>query len=152
MTLRTMSSREVLVRAIGKEEEAYFFYELYAGRFENSGSKILLEELAEEELKHKETLKNLDEKKADDFPAEKIQDVHISDFLMRGPMRKDANIQSVLTYAIKEEEDAQRFYSLWVGYVADETVSRILKVLAQEELKHKVRLERMYEDIFLPES
>lgn len=152
MSLRTMSSREILARAIGKEQEAYLLYKLYAGRVEDYGGKVLLEDLAEEELKHKETLENFDEKRVEGSQAKKIQDVRISDFLTRGLISRDSKIQDVLIYAIKEEEDAHRFYSSWIGCLEDETVSRILERLAQEELKHKVKLERMYEELFLPED
>lgn len=152
MTLRTMSSREILARAVGKEQEACLFYKLYAGQVEDYGSKVLLEELAEEELRHKETLENFDEKKVEGSRSEKIEDVRISDFLTGGLINREAKIRDVLIYAIKEEEAAHRFYSSWIGYLEDETISGILERLAREELKHKVKLERIYEELFLPED
>lgn len=145
--------KEIFNRAIAKEEEASSLYQDLSRRVEDQGARVLLKKLSSEELKHKEKLKEIQKIKPDTISqARKIEDPRITDFLAKSSLDKYSSVQNVLQSAIKEESDAQNFYLSWAESTLEENIAVLLKELADEELKHKVKLEKMYEDLFLKEN
>jgi len=144
--------RQILNRAIGKEEQAKTMYEIYAGKVEDPQSKKLLKEFAQEELRHKETLERIDPDKPGNFKAPKISGGEFSDFSNRPEITKESTMQEVLKYAIAEEVDALNFYSSIAQFATDKKLVSLLNKLAAEEKGHKQKLERMYDEMFQPED
>jgi rubrerythrin len=144
--------RQILNRAIGKEVEAKTMYEIYAGKVEDSQSKGLLRELAQEELGHKQALEKIDPDEPGTFKTPKILSSELGGLSERPQISKEATMQEVLRYAIAEEVDAFDFYTSLTKHAAGETFRNLLNRLASEEKKHKQRLERLYDDMFQPEN
>jgi rubrerythrin len=111
--------RQILNRAIGKEEQAKMMYEIYAGKVEDPNGKKLLKELAQEESRHKETLEKIDPEKPGTFKARKVSSAEFSDFSNRPQITKESTMQEVLKYAIAEESDAIDFYSSIAEFATD---------------------------------
>lgn len=142
--------KEIFNRAIGKEEEVGSLYQDLSRKVADSDARTLLKKLASEELKHKEKLKEIQRIRADATSQEKkIEDPKISDFLTKPSLNKYASIQTILQSVIKEEAEAGNFYLSWSESTLEENVADLLKMLADEELKHKIKLEKMYEEMFL---
>jgi rubrerythrin len=152
MTNRTFTPSQIINRAIGKEEQANTLYEMYADLVENRQSKLILQELAQEELGHKRLLEKVDPESPGTFNATTISTVEFNEYFDRPQLSKDSSMQDVIQFAIGEEIDAFNFYNSLKKYAQDENFINLLNRLAGEEKKHKQKLERIYDDMFQPEN
>ncbi len=152
MGYRNFTPKQLLNRAIGKEQEAQTLYEIFAGKAEDPQSKKLLEDLAKEELGHRLALEKIDPDNPGTFTATEISRGEFGEFFDRPQISHDATAQDVLRFAIAEEVEAFNFYSSMTKYTKDENFTNLLKKLASEEKRHKQKLERMYDDMFQPEN
>jgi rubrerythrin len=144
--LEINSFEEAISFAKEKENGAIHFYESARQMTENPSSKVMFQEMADEERRH---FKLLDEMKADDiasFPIEKVPDLKISQYTEDIPFSPDLGYQQILIVAMKKEEEARRLYSDMANMATDPKMAKLFSVLAQEEAKHKLKLESEYED------
>ncbi len=144
--------RQLLQRAIGKEVEAKTMYEIYAEKVEDRQGKSLLRELAQEELGHRQVLEKIDPEKPGVFKSQKIATGEFLEFSESPQLTPSSTMQEVLKYAIAEEIDAFNFYESLSEQAADSKLRNLLNRLASEEMKHKDRLERMYDEMYQPEN
>lgn len=121
---------------------------------QDPAARVLMKELAEEELKHLQLLKALKEKGSDkqDWHREKIPNLMISEYLTGGDTLEGAGLQDTLVFSMKREQQAIEFYSKMMAVSRDETVKQLCQRLVHEELKHKLRLEILYDDLFYGEN
>ena len=145
---------ELLDAAIYKEIASQAVYIAGQGQTQDPGAKALMQELAMEELKHSEWLKNLKDKGLEkrDWHQERIPNLMISQYLTGGDTLEGAGLQDTLIFAIKREQQAIEFYSQMMSVMRDKTIKRLCETLAQEELKHKLRLEIFYDDFLYAED
>lgn len=145
---------ELLRTAIKREEESNALYTQAAKMVKSAPSRVLLEELAGEELTHKAKLEDL---LAGGVTwvvrgyKEKVTDLKISDYLVPQPLREDADFQDVLTVAAKREKNAYDFYTAMSDVTQDQAVRNLFAWLANEEMKHKNKVETLYEEIVYKE-
>lgn len=144
---------EILDFAIEKEEEAYRFYTDWAGRLEDPAMKEVFEEFARQELGHKEKLLKVKEGKIPLVPnPEEIPDLKISDYLVEIKPRADVDYQEALILAMQREKAAFRLYNDLAASTASAELHSLFMALAQEEARHKLRLEIAYDDLLYPEG
>lgn len=146
---------ELLEAAMYKEIAAQATYEAAALQLNDSGARKLLAEIAEEEGRHLQTLKDFKEKGFDEslWDMAKIPDLKISDHLVRHDnLGEGSGIQDVLVFAMKREQEAVEFYSKMMSALRTEEAKLLCEALVQSELKHKRELELMYDDIFYGED
>lgn len=148
--------RTVLEAAIKVEEQSYALYKMAQGKVKYESSKKFLEELAQEEVVHKEKLLSIveNDKKISELglQASKIQDLQIVDVMRDIAISEDADYQRILIYAAKREKSTHDYYkSLALGLKGTE-VGTLFSKLAQEELSHKNKLEREYDEYVLKEN
>jgi rubrerythrin len=154
MSEEYMTAEGIIQRAIQIEEDAYSFYTEAGEMVELPHVKDMLSELAGEEVKHKEKLEDLLAGDTEQIIAagqgQKIQDLKLADYLVAPPLTEDATIQDVLMIAMKREKNAHEFYNLMAG-LTSEVAKDLFQFLAQEELKHKNKVEVLYDDIVYKE-
>ncbi|TET58523.1 hypothetical protein E3J51_00890 [Candidatus Bathyarchaeota archaeon] len=148
--------RTILEGAIKIEEQSYALYKMAQGKVKYQSSKKFLEELAQEEVMHKEKLISImdNEKKISELSlqASKTQDLKIVDVMRETTISDDADYQRILIYAAKREKSTYDYYkSLALGLEGTE-VGTLFSKLAQEELSHKNKLEREYDEYILKEN
>jgi len=145
---------ELLDTAIYKEIASQAFYVAGQRNTEDSGAKALMKELAEEELKHAQLLKSLKEKDLgkSGWHREKVPNLMISEYLMSGETLEGIHLQDTLIFAMKREQESVDFYSRMMGVIRDKDAKRLCQKLVSEELKHKLRLEVFYDDLFYGEN
>lgn len=143
---------EILDFAIKSEEAAHIFYTNWAKKIEKSHISKFFEELAGEELKHKEFILGLKEGKTIKPPAEQVADLKISDYLLDVDASTALNFQDALTVAMHREKEAFKMYNKLSAMTADQNTKNTFLVLAQEEAKHKLRLETIYDEEVLKEN
>ena len=138
--------KEVVTFAIRKEAEAYNLYTTYSQLVKNPGTKVMFEELAKEEQKHREILEGVEKKDFSEYKLEEIPDMKISNFVDEQKFSPDMDYASALRLAIKREEFSLGLYNLMAERTDDPELKKLFSALAQEESKHKLRLETEYDE------
>ena len=136
--------------AIEKEKEAAEFYEAASKEESMSGSKEMLLEFAQEERKHEDMLEKFKSGSIDasvsDYQFKWIKDIRRSDYVVEMEYKKGMGYPELLMLAMKREEAALKLYNELQDNSESEDAKKIFKVLCQEEAKHKLALETMYDD------
>jgi rubrerythrin len=145
---------ELLDTAIYKEIASQAFYIAGQSKIQDPGAKALMKELAEEELKHSQWLKNLKDSGLEkrDWHQNKMPDLMISGYLISSNKLGGASLQGTLVFAMKREQQAIEFYSKMMGVMRNGAAKRLCQRLVNEELRHKLRLETFYDDVFYEED
>ncbi len=150
-----MTVEGIIQRAIRFEEDAYGFYIAASKMVKLPHVKDMLNELAGEEVRHKERLEELLAGDTEQIIAEKqsqrIQDLKLAEYLVALPLNEDATIQDVLMTAMQREKNSHDFYDLMAGIAGSEVAKDLFQFLAQEELGHKNKVETLYDDIIYKE-
>ena len=141
--------KELITFAIRKEAEACNLYKTYSQLTKTPGMKTMFEELAQEEQRHREILEGVEKKDVSEYKLEKIPDMKIGDFIDEQEFSPDMDYASALRLAIKREEFSLRLYNLMAERADDPELKKLFSVLAQEESKHKLRLEGEYDENIL---
>jgi rubrerythrin len=145
------SLTDVLVYAVRKEHDAQELYLTFRDMVKDPGAKTLLEDLANQELGHKNMIENaLKTGRVDKIGGKKrVTDLHLSDHMIADEIDRDSSAQDVMLYAMKQEQASYNLYRTLLDNYQDTELSDILSHLVKEELKHKETLEREYEDHFM---
>lgn len=143
---------KIISFAIEKEDEAAKLYKDLSGRVQKQNAKVMFDELAAEEIEHGEFLKGMTEESIPDLPSEKVTDLKISDYLVDMPFKPDMDYQNILIMAMKREESAVKLYNDMATRVQGAKMKDLLRFMAQQEAKHKLRLETEYDNNILAED
>ncbi len=141
--------KETIQFAIEREIEAFNFYTRASQTVKYSGGKELFLDLAKQEEGHQKLLKNINMEKIAHSRIEKIPNLKISDYMVDGELRPDLSYAEVLRIAMKREERSVKLYEDLRGSNPDEDFKKVFTFLVQEESKHKLRLEKIYDDEIL---
>ena len=141
---------QMLDTAIYKEIASQALYIAAQSQTQDPAAVVLMKELAEEELKHSQRLKNLRGKGLGKpgWHQKKVPNLMISDYLTGADTIEGAGLQDTLIFAMKHEQQSIEFYSNMMGVSRDQSTKRLCQRLVHEELKHKLRLETLYDDLF----
>jgi len=150
------SLKAILEAAINVEEESYRLYTMAQEKVNYPSSKELLKELAGEELKHKEKLLVLMKNKAKisklESQTESIQDLKIVDSMRDVTLTEDADYQTILVYAARREKSTHEYYKSLATVFKGTEAAELFSRLAKEELIHKNKIEREYDEYVLKEN
>ena len=145
---------ELLDTAMYREIVSQAIYEAGQKKTKNPAAIALMKELAAEEVKHAELIKEFKEKKTDKhiYHSEMVPDLMISEYITGGDVLEGSGLQDTLIFAIKREQQAVEFYSKMMSILRYDIAKRLCERLVHEELKHKLRLETFYDDLFYQEE
>jgi len=141
--------KEIIKFAIDKEIEAFNFYTEASKNSKYSGGKELFLSLAKEEEGHRKLLENLKKEKVVQKNIEKVPDLRISDYMVEMKMRPDLSYADTLRIAMKREEKSLKLYNDMKESNTDKDLKKLFTLLANEEAKHKLKLEKIYDDEIL---
>ncbi len=141
--------REIVKFTIEKEIRAFNFYTKVGQMARYSGMKELFSELAKEEEGHRKLLENLSMEKVTQARIKAIPDLKISDYLVEAEFRPDMSYAEILRMAMKMEEHSLKLDIDLKDSSTDEGIRKLFTYLAGEEAKHKLRLEKIYDDEIL---
>jgi len=141
---------ELLDMAIYKEIASQALYEAGQSKTQDPGARALLKELAEEETKHSELLKDFKERGLErwGWHHKKVPNLMISEYLTSGESLEGASLQDTLVFAMKHEQQSIEFYLKMMGILRQARAKRLCQRLIHQELEHKLRLETFYDDLF----
>ncbi len=140
------SFEDIMAYAIGKEREAALFYEEAAKQEKYAGAKETFEAFAKEERKHEAMLENFSKEQLQYYKAQDIPDLKRSDYTVDLEYKPGMPYADILRLAAKREEKAYKFYSDFAWQAKTDEHKKLFEMLAQEEAKHKLRLETMLDD------
>jgi rubrerythrin len=158
MSSKGWTVEKALQTGVTMEEGAYNLYSNASKMVKSSGSKQMLKELAQDELKHMEyfekALKDPSKVVADAQTALKktIKDLGVTDPLKEPELSPDATYQEVLLYAIKSEKSANTFYLSLSKEFSGNNIAKVWENFAQQEAGHKQKLEKEYDDVILADN
>jgi len=141
--------KEVIQFAIDKEIEAFNFYTSASQVAKYSGAKDLFLELAKQEEGHQKLLENLNMEKIALAKIKPVPNLKISDYMVDAEFRPDLSYAELLRIAMKREERSVKLYEDLKGTNPDEDLKKLFTFLIQEESKHKLRLEKIYDEEIL---
>ena len=136
--------------AIEKEKEAAEFYSDISRQEKFTGTSKMFQEFADEERKHQKLLEEFKTKgvtqNLDDYQLKWITDIKRSDYVVELEYRPGMAYNDILMLAMKREEKALALYNDFLNQADTQEGKKLFKVLCQEEAKHKLALETMYDD------
>ena len=141
---------DILEFAISKEMEAEQFYLSLCEEETLSGNRQTFQEFAKEEQKHVKLLQDLQAggvvEGTEDYHFKWIKDIKRSNLVLDIEYKKGMNYRDILMLAIKREEKALKLYNDLQDRADTDNSKKVFKILCQEEAKHKLALESMYDD------
>ncbi len=148
-TVSCTSMDDVINFAIDREINAMEYYQQCADRAKNPGIKKFFEEMVEEEQRHRDLLKELNPVDLGEIKLPEVENLKISDYLVDVKFHEGLTYQEALTLAMKKEEKAHAFYAAWQTKCMHEKTAKVFELLAKEELKHKRKIETIYDEEIL---
>ncbi|MFH1006619.1 MAG: ferritin family protein [Candidatus Latescibacterota bacterium] len=142
----------ILAFAIEKEQETAEFYVWASGLSDRANLRTMFLDLAGEERKHEAMLKGLDPRHLQTHLLAPVRDLKISDYLVDVAFSPDMDYQDALILATKREGRAQQFYLDLATHTDESALKNLFAVLAQEEARHKLRLETEYDENVLSDN
>jgi rubrerythrin len=139
---------EILEFAIARENEAVQFYSSLAAEASRPALRETFEQFAKEEEKHAALLSDIsgNKDKIDSYEFKPVADLKISDYMDETEYEKDMPMPEILKIAMKREEKAVKLYTSLADKTDNEDARKLFMILVQEESKHKLALETMYDD------
>lgn len=141
--------QEVVRFTIEKEIGTYNLYTMCGQIARYSGAKELFEELAKEEKGHRKLLENLSIERVEQAKLKAVQDLRISDYLIEVECMPDSSYADILRLVMKNEEHSVKLYNDLKESCTDEDLKNLFAFLAQEEAKHKLKFEKIYDEEIL---
>ena len=160
--MKDLQLSEVLDKAIQREEEAYQFYMDILNQIEDKSAKETIEWVAGEEQKHKDFLVNYregrygsDSLRMSDVVHYKIAEHQEEPHPRQGPIEaiaKDMRREDVFLVASHRELKSYRFYTELAELHSRGDTKEMLLRIANEELKHKEKMEYLYANTAFPQT
>ena len=148
------SFSDIIDLAIQREEEAYDFYMDILHQIEDTGVRDTLEFIAGQEKKHKAFLVNYREGNygTDALRMADVVDYKIAEHLKEPEVESNMSSQDVYLIASHREHRSHQFYSELANLHADGEIKTMLLKMANEELKHKEKMEYLYANTAFPQT
>lgn len=145
---------DILDLAIQREVEAYEFYMDLYERVDDQSVKDTLEFIAGEEKKHKAFLINYREGNygADAMRMTDFVDYKIAEYLDEPEVDGAMSSQDVYLIAAHRESRSHQFYTELANLHAEGETQTMLLKMANEELKHKEKMEYLYSNTAFPQT
>jgi rubrerythrin len=148
--------KTIIEAAVSVEDQSIALYTMALENAKYPSSKVFLKKLVEEEKNHKkkleEILKDKSKISALGSSGSKIQDLKIVDMLDDTPLSDSADYEAILVYATKREKSTYDYYKTLALGLRGTDMGELFSRLAQEELGHKNKLEREYDECVLSEN
>jgi len=156
LSLSELNWKAIIEAAVKVEEQSIALYTMALENAKYASSKVFLKQLVEEEMGHKKKLEAImnDKKKLSELGSHggAVQDLKIVDMLEDTPLSEGADYEAILVYAAKREKSTYDYYKTLALGLKGTPMGELFSKLAQEELSHKNKLEKEYDDCVLTEN
>lgn len=139
-------------KAIEHEQHSFDVYRKALKIVKDPQARVVLEEMAQEELEHRHTLEKaligeiaaLHDQEESTGPT-----MNLSYFLQEKPLDENSSPQDVMVYAIHDEKRSVDFYKQMATQCEGAPMAELFSKLQQEETIHLARLEEAYESLYM---
>ena len=140
--------------AIQREKEAYDFYMKLRDRVEDPAARETIEWIANEEIKHRKFLEHYRAGGFDPSALEMRNVVFykIAEYQDEPAITESMNPQDAFLVASHRELKSHRFYGELAAIHQDGETREMLLKIANEELKHKEKMEYLYTNAAFPQT
>ncbi|MCG6536023.1 MAG: ferritin family protein [Syntrophales bacterium LBB04] len=140
--------------AIEKEEESFNFYTDLQARVKDPGTRDTLRFLAREEVKHKEFLIRYRQGNLgpDTLRMSHVVDYSIAEHLDPPDLKETLEAKDAYLLAAHREVRAYNFYKALAAIHPEGALRQMLDRMANEELKHKEKVEYLYTNAAFPQT
>jgi rubrerythrin len=156
LSLSELNWKAIIEAAVKVEEQTIALYTMALENAKYPSSKVFLKKLVEEEMGHKKKLEAImnDKKKILELGSHggAVQDLKIVGMLEDTPLSEGADYEAILVYAAKREKSTYDYYKKLALGLRGTEMGELFYKLAQEELSHKNKLEKEYDDCVLTEN
>jgi rubrerythrin len=156
MSQKDTALERILDQAIQFEEDAFQFYTKAKAMVKRTHIKSALQDLAKQEVKHKQRLQDLRAGNTETIIAMprqgKIEDLKLAEYLVPRPLDENASFQDVLIVAMQREKSSYDFYSTMAGIAEAAEAKSLFQFLAEEELVHKNKIESLYDEVLYKDN
>jgi rubrerythrin len=145
---------DIIETAIRREEEAYAFYTDIAEKVDDPAAKETCNWIAAEEQKHRQFLVDYRDGKYGAAPM-RMTDVvlyKIAEHQKEPPVEEEMKREEVFLVAGHRELRSYRFYTELAEQHDDGDLKDMLLRIANEELKHKEKMEYLYANTAFPQT
>ncbi len=145
------SVKDILADAIDREIEAYEFYKQVSERVADPTVKQMFNTLSQEELGHRDFLKNCfaDADLITKIPS--VPDYKVSESTVAPELSIEMKPVDAIALAMKKEQEAAEFYTQLAKSSNDVSFKTTFEGLARMELSHKAAMENAFVNIGYPE-
>ena len=144
----------VIDMAIEREVEAYNFYQDLSKEVEDPTAKESLQFLSNEEKKHKEFLEKYRQGGLgpEGLRMTEVVDYKIAEYLDKPDIKKNMESKDVYLVAAHRELNSYNFYQSLANMHPDGNAKAVLMRMANEEKKHKEKVEYLYSNTAFPQT
>jgi len=152
--MAAQSLQSLIEIAVKNEEDARVFYLGLAAIVEDRMARETLAFLAGEELAHKEFLLAYlkGEKNFNALPLEEIVDYHIAQYADKPDIQKNMQSSDVYLVAAHREWNSYNFYMGLASLQPEGEAREMLRKMADQEMKHKEKVEYLYSNTAFPQT
>ena len=155
-SLAELNWKAIIEAAVKVEEQSIALYSMALENAKYPSSKVFFKQLVKEEMGHKSKLEAIMNNKAKiselGSHSDAVQDLKIVDMLKDTPLSDDADYEAILVYAAKREKSTYDYYKTLAMGLKGTPMGELFTKLAEEELSHKNKLEKEYDDCLLSEN
>jgi rubrerythrin len=148
--------KAIIKAAVSVEEQSIALYTKALENAKYPSSKVFLKQLLKAEEGHKSKLSAIlkDRNKISQLGLHggEVEDLKIVDMMEETPLSEEANYADILVYAAKREKGTYEYYKTLALGLRGTEMGELFSKLAQEELEHKNRLEREYDEYVLTDN
>ena len=138
--------------ALSLIERNYYFFKYWAEKVNRKSIRDALLDWAEEELKHKEVLLNIEEDKEVDLHQTDIPDLRLSEYFMDAEPSEDMTYEEALRIAMKRENAEIETYEYLANIAQSPRAKQMLLKLAADSRQRKLDFEKKYIEKFMSEN
>lgn len=144
----------IIETAITREQEAYDFYMGLLGKITDDSVRHTIQFIAGEELKHKSFLEAYRDGKYADRPLRMSDVVYykIAEHQEEPKIKENMSRENVYLVAAHREKRSWEFYTELAELHPEGETREVLLRVANEELKHKEKMEYLYANAAFPQT
>jgi rubrerythrin len=144
----------IIEMAIKREEEAFAFYQELSHKVDDRTAIDTLQFLSHEEKKHKEFLEKY---RQGEYGPETLRmtaavDYKIAEYLTKPDIQKNMDSKDVYLVAAHRELSSYNFYQSLAQMHTEGNVKTLFLRMANEEKKHKEKVEYLYANTAFPQT
>ena len=149
-----LTVQAVVEKAIEKEIESQQLYQILSQQMTNQGAKDAFLKLYREEVRHEELLRRYlaGELGEGTLRREQVLDYRIAERLEQPKFSPGMELKEVFLLAANREKASHEFYMGLAGVHPAGGVRTMLEQLALQELRHKQKVEFLYNEVAFPQT